>query len=231
MEVNEKMLEDLSFSMNSLAKSTEQYPLVIQDLADAMKANSAFLSKLMAKQDEEDEKEKQREEEEEMVKRIKKALNTMTPLEAQSILKQIKEEAAKMPKAGEEQEPIQKEKVEKLVKQGEDEEKEKEDEEKKVAEEEEYPELKKGDIQKIMKSGMEEIKKEMRKEFGWIKHGVGGPKLSYIQDENIVKAQAPVEAESYEETVKELSKLGWRQLEDLQNRAKRGEVKIKGFNA
>jgi len=228
MEVNERFFEDLAKSMEGIEKNSEQYPLVIQDLADTIKANNTFLSKLVSKQDEEDEKVKEEDEEAEMLKRIKNAFAKMNKGEIDSLLKQIKEEPAKPRKAGEEMEAIQAS-LKKQEEEEEDEEEEKksfkkQDDEK---EDEEDEEKKSTDVAKLIKASMEGLKKDLVKEFGWVKAGANPiGKLSHISDETPIMKSATSSEEAYEMNVDSLKKLGFREISAIEEKVRRGEIKL-----
>ena len=156
-EINENTLE-------AIAKGYEGMPLALAAMSEALTKNSTVMGEIanhfgkMTKKQDEEEGEKEREEEEnQMMEKVKKMMEEA----AAPILKQIKEEAAKLPKApkmGETPEVIQGS----LEKQDEEEDEEKEKEEKieesksviKQDKEEE-----KEDEEKSLKKQMETLKK------------------------------------------------------------------------
>ena len=241
MEITDQVVLDLAKSMETIAKTNEQYPLAIQDLAETLQAQNSFLSKLVSKQDEEDEKDKSEKDEEEMVSKVMKALSTIAKQQG------IKEEAAKKVKPGDEQETIQGAKKF-FKKQEEDEDEDEKDKEEKSMkkqeigedkkeEEDEEENLSKAKLADIIKSTvrleMKSLKDEIRKDFGWVKGGVSGPKvindLARIQSDTAVK-KSEVPEEQYEMDLESLKGKGFREISVIEEKARKGEVLIKGFN-
>lgn len=128
-----------------------------------------------------------------------------------------KEEYTEEKKAGKKEECYEEEKKA---------EKEEEEEEEKKAEKEEYEEEKKKEypeLEKLVKSLVRNsVESEVRK-LGWVKAGVTTKAIAGKEDIDIVKSKTPV---SREELVKELSKLSWRQLTQLETDVKSGGIKL-----
>lgn len=231
MEINETTLEAIAKG----AESQEGIRLALEAVSESLDRNTSAMSgidgyfkSMVRKQEDEDEEKKREDEEEKMYKKIKKMIDDSVA----EVRKQIKEEAAKLPKSpdsGETQEPIQGQQKEKdeeeeekksIVKQKKEEEyeeekkqnKDKEEyEEEKKQKDEKYPELKKSFDEAVEEAANKKAEGILRKQ-GW-KKVQGGQRRFGVDDlekvEKIMKGEA---APDYND----LKKMSYGQLKALQ---------------